>query len=95
MIFGLLIRNNVTGIRDTPRKVAEVDDLFGGCTCSTNFSFARTERSAILVVAKPTNWTTIFEHDTTIHATKLEEREKSAAGNQAAKLGTPTSIAVS
>jgi hypothetical protein len=87
--------NNVACVGDTPRKVEEVDDLFGGCTCSMDFSFARTKRSAILAVAKPTNWTTIFEDDTPIHATKLEERKKSAIGDQDAKLGTPTNIAVS
>jgi hypothetical protein len=59
-----------------------------------DFSFTRTERSAILVVAKPAKWTIIFEDDTTVHATKLEEREKSVIGDQAAKLGTPTRIAV-
>jgi len=48
-----------------------------------------------LAVAKPTNWTAIFEEKNTIHATKLEEREKSAVGDRAAKLGIPTSIAVS
>ena len=88
------VRNNITGVEDALRKVAEIDNLFGGCTCSSDFSFARTERSAILAVTKPTDWTAIFEDNATIHATKLEEREKSAINDQAAKLGTPTSIAV-
>ncbi len=48
-----------------------------------------------MAVTKPINWTAISEYDTTIHATKLEEREKSAIGNQASKLGLPTSITVS
>jgi hypothetical protein len=88
------VRNNVTSIGDAPRKVAAIEDLFGGCACSLDFSFTRTERSAILAVANPTNWAAVFEDNATIHATKLEEREKSSVGDGAAKLGTPTSIAV-
>jgi hypothetical protein len=88
------VRNNITGVGDALRKVAEIDNLFGGCTCSSDFGLARTERSAILVVAKPTDRAAVFEDNATVHATKFEEREKSAVGDGAAKLGTPTSIAV-
>ncbi len=91
---GVEVRNDVTGIRDTARKIAKIDTLFRGRAGSLDLSFAGTEGSAFLLFAKPTNWTAILEDDASIHTLEFEQGEKSAIGNRAAKLGAPTSITI-
>jgi hypothetical protein len=86
--------NDVSSLRHAPGEIAKVYHLFGCGICSSNFSLARAQGSAFLSLAKPTERPPILENDAAIHAAEFEERKKSSVGNRAAKLGSPTCVAV-
>jgi hypothetical protein len=92
---GVEVRNDITGIIDTVRKIAKINNLFRGGTGSSDLSFTGTEGSAFLSFTKPTNWTAVLEDDATIHTSaEFKEGEKSAIRDRAANLGAPTSVPI-
>ncbi len=91
---GVKVRNDITGIRDTARKIAKINHLFRGCAGSLDLSFTGTEGSPFLSFAKPADWTAVLEDDAAVHTLEFEEGKKSAIGDRAAKLGAPTCMAI-
>ncbi len=84
----------MTAFGDAPAKIAEVNNLLKSGISCVNLSFARSERSAFLPFTEPTNGSTNLEYNSTVHATKFEERKESTIGNHRTNLRTPTRIAV-
>ena len=68
----------VAAFGDTTGEIAEVHDLLRRCVGSPNFSLTGAERREFLMFAKPSDRTTIFENDATIHTPELEEGEEGA-----------------
>jgi hypothetical protein len=88
------VREEVAGIQHAARKVAEINNFLGGGVCRANLGLTRAERSALLVFAKPADWSAILENNATVHTPKFEEWEQCAIGNGTAKLRTPTQVTV-
>jgi hypothetical protein len=72
---GIDIRNIMTGLGNTLRKIPEVNNFRGGCICGSDLSFAGTEGGTFLALAKPSNGASVFEDDPTVHAAELEKWE--------------------
>ncbi len=85
----------VATLGDTAGEIAEVHDFLQRCISSPVFSLTRAERHAPLTFAKPSDGTTVFENDATIHTPELEEGEECAIRNRVANLRSPTSVTVS
>jgi hypothetical protein len=88
------VGDDVTGIGNTSRQVAKVNNFLGGGIGGAYFSFAGTKRSTVLTLPESTDRATIFENDATAHAAEFEERKKSAISDGTSELRTPTSVAV-
>jgi hypothetical protein len=85
----------VWSLSETLQEIVEVHDLLPRCVGSPNFSLTGAERHVFLTFTKPSNGTTIFENDATIHTLELEEGGEGAFHDSIADLRSSTRITVS
>jgi hypothetical protein len=75
------VRNNVTGLRITSRKIPEVNKFLGGCVCSSDLGFPGIQGGTFLAIVEPFDGAPVFEDDSIVHAAEFKKWEECTLGN--------------
>ncbi len=71
----------MTRLRNTLRKIPEVDNFLGDCFYSSDLGLAGTEGGILLALAEPSDGAPAFEDDFPFHATDFEQCKECTFGN--------------